>query len=427
MRNVLFILLVLGLLVPTGSWAENLLSSSNWVMTTADGGRNEYSYPMSSNPVRDEEWLNLGSRQIFVSTSGNVELPYVDLPADMPSGYARVMEFAWDDFGNVWMSHFKGVTRYNEKTKAFAHFTMGLGQNRALRVLYNRSNKRLMVGGIDGFASSVINSDGSIVGWEKMIPDGSDQRIHQFGVYGSEIWAQNTNKLYRFVNGTWTSYSPADLGTVAFTGASFVASNGDVWVGVTDTGFTFSAKYRLAKFDRATGSWKSVAVNGVNDIDPNGVYVGGNGIMSIAIDRNNHMWIAGNWKLMKVEDLSASTLTTRSMEKWYNTDINSTSIILGLNPAGGLKVSAKKHFEDTTGLGAYYASTSAVVNPFVRKLSVVGDRGSFVGVFSINGRAMSNPSVLSAGNYFQVFRSADGRTSVVRTLSLTANPSKNVR
>jgi hypothetical protein len=422
MRSVLFILLALGLMLPSMSRAEDLLGSSNWIKSPGSGGINEYSYPKSSHINRAEEWSGFGGAIRVYSYSGE-RLPEISFPSDMPANYQAVTEFAWDDFGNAWLAHHQGVTRYNEKTKVFTHFTMGLGQNRARRVVYDGQSKRLLVGAIDGFASSVVNPDGSLAGWEKMIPEGADHNIHSIGIYGSEVWAQNTNKLYRFVNNAWASYSPADLGTVAFTSTAFVAANGDVWVGVTDTATAFGAKYRLAKFERSSGAWKSVAVEGLNDIDPNGYYIGGAGALSIAIDRNNHMWIAGSWKLMKVENLSASSLTTRFMDKWMNEDINSPVIILGLNPVGGLKVSAFMHFEDTTGLGAYYASVSAIRNPFVRNPSILREKGRFVGTFSINGRMMSNPSVLSSGNYLQVFRTADGRTNVVRTMSLIANPS----
>ncbi len=438
MRNVLLTLLSLALVANVMS-AENVnvdfFTSSNWIKSAGVNMNNEYNYPKSSHPFRNEEWISATTNIYSVSSSSNFEvLDHFLLPSDMPSNYQAVFEFAFDNFGNIWMAHHEGVTRYNEKTKTWKHYTdLGLGsQARARRIQYDSKHKKLMVGTIDGFVSATINPDGSVASWNKMLPDSTDKTVHCIGYYNDEMWAQNTKNIYHYVDGKWTGYSAEDLGAVTFVrpATAFVDKNGDCWTAVMDTEIVFNSKYRLAKFEHSSGSWKSVQVEGVDEWDPHSAETHrmANGIYSIAIDRNGVMWLSGVWSLMKVNDLAASKLTVKYMTKWDNGDLlNTDYVILGLNPASGLKVSARKQIEDTTGLGAYYASVSSVRQPFIRNLTIARNKGQqYIGTFSLDGRriAKSNPA-LSAGNYLQMFRTAEGQNSIVKVMSLTANPSHN--
>ena len=421
MRNTLFILCALILLGSGICRAEsNFFSSSNWVVSNAG---NLPSY--DSHPVRVERWYGGPSDLTVVSLTGEL-IRFINLPADMPSGFGCVHQIAFDWAGNAWLTHRAGVTRYNEKDGSFTHYTGKFPIDSVsfttpyLEVVMVKDG-RLLLGGTGGFASVALDAAGWPIGeWEQKIPrnDYADIRtVYAVASFAGERWAFNSLQILRFKGGQWTSYSNQTVPALKRYVSGAMDKDGNVWVLTSDGVFVddgLQCVYEMLRFDRATETWQSLPFSDIASYN------------RAFVDRNDVMWVDGTDSLSMI-DLKKSPMAVEGrMRKNSDNGLYAENLYFSLNPVGGVIIAGGgKTFEDTAGLGAYYASVSAVRNPlFVRNPSLVRDQGRFVGAFSLHGRMMSNPSVLSSGNYFQVFRTADGRSNIVRALSLTANPSK---
>ena len=388
MRIVLMLLLLVGAFAPTMS-AENFFSDQKWVTFVSSEGS-----VIERNPYVDEV---LNGTKLWDSKT-NTNLGGINTSV-LPSGFVGFRSAKFDALGNVWLSHLKGVTKYNLATQACVNFTTanGIPSDNAGDLALDKANSRLLLGTAGGFASAVLNSSGLPSGnWGTMIPATTDKVIHAVGYWQDEMWAFNTDKVYKSVNGVWKTY---DIGV----GACFVGVNGDVWATVLE-----GQSVVLYKLNRSSDAFEKVPVSGV-------AFPGG----SIVVDRDQVIWLAGAYSLVQI-DLKATPLVAKNMaDSWLNTN----AITLKLNPVGGVIVGAIGAKEDTTGLANYYKSiASSVVRPRTQPFTIA-ENAKFVGIFSVNGKMVANPSsmsVLSSGNYFSVYRTADGSKIINHYLGLNS-------
>jgi streptogramin lyase len=401
---------------------ENFFSDPKW--NILPHGERYY------HPTRKEVWSYAGS-QLYINNPENGEeirvLSVGDNYGVLPAGYVYVNSLAFDASGNVWLAHWKGVSRYNEASNTYTHY-QGEGFTddgvEATKVVFNKEENVIMAGCLEGFMYAKLNDQGLPIAWETFRPDSltgtSPYVVHEIGFYKTEMWVFNEEGVYRFANGKWSGYSPDDMKMGVGGGighAGFVDVFGNVWLsgGNDEDQFMFI----LTKFDRQSEEWQRVEIPGFRK----------NGAQSLVIDRNNIMWTVGYEDTLFRVDLNVSPLTAKKMAEADYYDLLSTTsadpAILSLNPVGGLMLTASSFIEDTTGIGEYYANVSVRPSRLFPSLSERrGNGGSAVEFFSPNGRKVSaNRSFFSSGNYFAVRRS-NGSTIVEKYLGLTANPSQ---
>lgn len=310
---------------------------------------------------------------------------------------------------------------YNRKSKQ-SYTYKDIPTNYSHDLLVHEKSKRLFIGTTGGLSYATITADGSGMSFKTIVPSGSGKEIHIVTSYGDTVWGMNTRNIFRVIGesveswyDTASDFNNDGIKTKGFTGAMTVDKNGNCWVvsGKDSVGGPKNIAGFFYRYTVSKGVWEPVSVNGFSS-EWGGVSI---------VDGKNVMWIQTQSGLGRI-DLNKEPLSIQVMT-WNELGYTSkTDVYMDVGPAGGVMIGTPSYtWEDTAGLGAYYKSIAAPVINGRYIPTIVRGESQFVGVFSLNGRKLSNANsnVPSSGVNLYV-RANNGQNIVTKSLGFSANP-----
>jgi hypothetical protein len=235
----------------------------------------------------------------------------------------------WDKFGHMWLGGINdGITILGASEKAtdvVAKYSSANGmvfKDINIFISYPDSNW-MIVGSDSGVSVAKLNADGSgVASWSNAL----SVSIHDIVVDKGQIWAINSNAVYRDSCGTWVKYQSQFSNPASYFHPEHgaVDLNGNFWLSFTRSKFGHgdtSGEDGLAKYDGK--GWTEYFVQTVKfSIDS--VDFG-----KIIIDKNNFLWFVGEMAV----DISPTTSVGRI--NLSDMSIERIFVSRGRNPVNG--------------------------------------------------------------------------------------------